>query len=201
MLLKSMQSQLKTIQPQFQTTRKKEKSKYRWGRKVVFIPVSWPLARSKLKGIQASVPGAGMVLAVSPAQWPKLKDTIWIFSDGIWACPNPVPDPVFHAVCVCVCVIFWKQPAHSSTSWLPCHFAFFSGDVCSALDDGWPLQLSGAAFWCSSLVQPSGAALWCISLLHLCSSLVQHSVSPCADTILTPLGSKRTLHLVMAGHY
>ena len=113
--------------------------------------------------------------------------------------PKPCTRPSFPRS-VCVCVIFWKQPAHSSTSWLPCHFAFFSGDVCSALDDGWPLQLSGAAFWCSSLVQPSGAALWCISLLHLCSSLVQHSVSPCADTILTPLGSQRTLHLVMAGH-
>ena len=47
----------------------------------------------------------------------------------------------------------------------------FLGDVCSALDDGWPPQLSGAAFWRSLLVQPSGAAFWCSSLVH-------HFVSP-----------------------
>ena len=44
--------------------------------RICHFPVSRPLTRSKLLVIQASVPGAGMVLAVSPAQWPKLKDTI-----------------------------------------------------------------------------------------------------------------------------
>ena len=67
---------IKTIQPQFEKTRKNEKKNTGEAERLLSIPISWPLARSKLKGIQASVSVAGMVLAVSPAHWPKLKGTI-----------------------------------------------------------------------------------------------------------------------------
>ena len=193
-----MQSQWKTIQPQFKTKRKKDKQKYKWFRKVVFfIPLIWPLARSKLKGVHASVPGAGNYCAgclsclVAKAARYYLDLLRWDLG---------LPKLCTRLNFPCSFCIYWFF--HFSTS--------FSGDVRGALGNGWPLQLSGKALWCSLLGQPSGAAFWCSSLLQLSDAPFCFAFAALWCTILLhlvqvpfwhPWCLKQALHLVMAGHY